>query len=87
VEYEGQEYTTQEEIEEILLPINEANVKASDHTPFMQAPLLAGFGYQEQREAHEQILQGTYEIPEGCDQATTLLIQGMKRPQDMPFKP
>ncbi|MGL5934074.1 MAG: hypothetical protein ACRCZI_00475, partial [Cetobacterium sp.] len=80
VEYEGQEYTTQEDIERILLPVNEAKIRASEQTPFMQEPLLQEFGYREPRQTHEQVLQGTYQIPPSCDRATAILIRGLARP-------
>ena len=45
VEHNGQEYTTQKQIEDILLPINRAKMHACETTPFLQEPLLSEFGY------------------------------------------
>jgi hypothetical protein len=80
IEHEGQEFTTQEDIEKILLPVNEGKIRSSEHTPFMQDPLLEDFGYRSNKAAHEQVLRGEYEVPEECDKATKLLIQGLARP-------
>jgi hypothetical protein len=83
IEHEGQEYTSQEDIEKILLPVNENKIRSSEHTPFMQSPLLDDFGYRRNREAHEQVLQGIYKIPATCDRATEMLIQGLARPSGL----
>jgi hypothetical protein len=80
VEYEGREYTSQPEIERILLTVNEAKTRASDQTPFMQGELLQDFGYRHNTSAHEQTLQGTYNIPATCHPATAALITGLARP-------
>jgi hypothetical protein len=77
VEHEGQKFTTQEDIERVLLPVNEAKFRASETTPFMQEPLLWDFSYQEACQAHEQVLQGTYQIPPTCDRAMAILIRGL----------
>jgi exonuclease III len=82
VEHEGQEFTTQADIEKILLAVNEAKVRASEHTPFMQGASLEDFGYRCNREAHEQVLRGEYELPEGCDNATAMVIQGLAKPRE-----
>jgi hypothetical protein len=44
VEYEGWEYTEQEDVERILLPVNNAKVHASENTPFIQQLLVNVFG-------------------------------------------
>jgi hypothetical protein len=48
----------------------------------MKSPLLDDFGYRQNTIAHEQVLNGTYSVPEECDKATRLLIQGLARPTD-----
>jgi hypothetical protein len=80
VEYDGHEYTLQEDIDRTLLEVNESKTWASDNTPFMQGQLLQDFGYQQNTTAHEQVLQGTYVIPETCHPATAILIRGLARP-------
>jgi exonuclease III len=80
IEHEGREYVTKKEIEEVLLPVNESKVRASEHTPFMKSPLVDDFGYRQNGVAHEQVLQGVYDIPEACDKATALVIKGLRRP-------
>ncbi|MGL5936571.1 MAG: endonuclease/exonuclease/phosphatase family protein [Cetobacterium sp.] len=80
VEYEGQEYTTQEDIEKALLQVNENKTRASDNTPFMQGELLRDFGYRQNTAAHEEVLQGTYKIPETCHPATERVLRGLARP-------
>jgi hypothetical protein len=83
IEYEGQEYTAQQDIERILLSVNETKTRSSENTPFMLSPLVEDFGYRWNREAHEQVLRGDYRIPEPCDGATELLIQGLERPNNI----
>jgi hypothetical protein len=80
IEHDSDEYTTKEDIERVLLAVNEAKGRASDRTPFMLSPLVDDFGYRTNGTAHEQVLQGTYVIPEECDPATALLIRGLARP-------
>jgi hypothetical protein len=46
----------------------------------MQSPLLDDFGYRQNTDAHEQVLNGVYNVPEECDRATELLIRGLARP-------
>jgi hypothetical protein len=87
IEHDGKEFTSQEDIEQVLLPVNESKTRASDHTPFMQSPLLDDFGYRQNRAAHEQVLQGVYQVPTTCDRATALLIQGLARPTTQPSHP
>jgi exonuclease III len=81
VEHEGKEYFTKEEIEEVLLQVNENKVRASEETPFMQDPLTRDFGYGIESQEHDRVLEGTYIAPPECDQATALLIQGLKKPE------
>jgi exonuclease III len=91
LEHNNVELTTQASIERVLLAVNEAKVRASDHTPFMQAPLLQDFGYRDNMPAHEQVLQGTYTPPACCAPATKILLQGLSRadpnPQQSSFTP
>jgi hypothetical protein len=80
VEHEGQEYITQQAIEDILLPVNEAKIQASANTPFMQSPLVDEFGYKANRPAHDQVLKGTFITPQECSPATDILIKGLVSP-------
>jgi hypothetical protein len=84
VEHQGREYTTQADIESVLLPVNEAKIRASEESPFMQMPLLGDFGYRKNTTFHEQVLQGTYLQPPTCDLATATLLQGLRLPPQTP---
>ena len=70
---------TQREILDLLSPINESKGRASEHTPFMQEPLLSAFGYHGKREAIEQVLNGTFQPPPGTDPYAAEFLQFAKR--------
>jgi hypothetical protein len=80
MEQEGREYQTKEDIERILLPVNKTKIQASEHTSFMQDPLLKDFGYRSNRQTHDDVLQGTYNISASCSSTTELLVRGLAKP-------
>ena len=84
VESEGQEFTTQTDIERILFPVNEEKIRSSEATPFMQPPLLNDFGYRTPTPAHDQVLEHTYIAPPGCDPHAAHLLHGLGRPPEPP---
>jgi len=63
VEHEGSLCDTNERIEEVLLPVNKANVHSSEDTDFLTSPLVEDFGYQGNEQTENSVLQGTYVPP------------------------
>jgi hypothetical protein len=80
IKHDGNELEVREEIERSLLQVNEDKIRASEATPFMQNPLLQDFGYNENREAHAQVLRGTYIPPHTCSKATSVLLKNLITP-------
>jgi hypothetical protein len=65
VEWQGQEMTSCEEIEHTLLEVNRAKTRSSEHTPFLQHPLVEEFGFQADNANAQAVLDGTYTPPVG----------------------
>ena len=66
---------------------NEGRFSRSHPTAFMMEPLLSALGVMAEKEAAEQVLAGTYDIPDELDRYTKLLLQAMKRPAHVPVIP
>jgi len=63
--YQGRTYETKQGIDQVLLPINEAKVWASEDTAFRISPLRQVFGDMGNQEAEDAVLAGTYQPPPG----------------------
>jgi hypothetical protein len=74
------ECTSRKEVEDILLRVNEAKIRACEDTPFMCEPLVSDFGYRNNTPASQAVLEGTYVCPPGTDRFAALLIDKLKRP-------
>jgi hypothetical protein len=72
---------TREEIEGALLDENQSRFNQGADSPFLQEPLAEAVGPTGNGPMVEQILQGTFEIPESVDKYTANLIRQMKRPE------
>ena len=62
---------------------NEKRQKQCEGTPFMTQPLLNDFGYLANREYAEQVMQGTYEAPEGTCPYAIEFIKALKMPESI----
>ena len=80
VEVNGEECTSKQAMEEKLLEVNYAKIRASDDTVFMQQPLLSEFRYRENTLANDQVLDGTYEPHEATDPHAKILLEGLAMP-------
>jgi hypothetical protein len=58
----------------------EARYHLSHGSPFLNEPLLSAVGLTGMSMAAQQILDGTFQCPEGTDEIIRLLIQLLKRP-------
>ena len=83
IEHNGQEMTTQEAIEGVLLEVNRAKTRASDETDFMTEPLRSEFGTRNNTQAAEQVLNGTYMPPAGASVASRILLAGLRTPHNI----
>jgi hypothetical protein len=45
----------------------------------MTSPLWDIFGFRENQDAHEEVLEGHFRAPECCDEATKLLLKGLAK--------
>jgi len=63
--YQGRTYETKQGIDQVLLPINEAKVWASEDTAFRISPLRQVFGDMGNQAAKDAVLAGTYQPPPG----------------------
>ena len=79
----GQELTEKHEVEECLVQVNQAKVRASDDTPFMNEPLLSEFGHQNRTPNGQKVVDGTYQPPPGVDIYTQALLNGLKMPDSI----
>ena len=80
VEYQGQELTTQKDVERVLFEVNHAKIRASDDTMFMLKPMRSIFGYRGDTQATEQVLDGTFPTPPNIEEAGHLLLKSLQRP-------
>ena len=82
IEINGEECTTQKEMEETLLPVNEAKTRASEQTPFLQPEYREQFGDRNETETTDQVLQGTYIPPFEANPWANLLLSEASYPPD-----
>ena len=75
-------------VTEALRQMNDEKYAATSNTPLMIDPLLNDFGYLGERQAADEVLQGTYTYPEGTSQETREMLSALRRPQaieDLPI--
>jgi len=77
--YQGRMYDTKQCIDQVLLPINEAKLWASEDTAFRIPPLCQVFGDMGNQEAEDAVLAGTYQPPPGTPQGAQLFLQHAKK--------
>ena len=59
--------TTKEDVEQVCINKNDAQFSQSSDTPLMQPPLQELIGFLANNQAVDQILDGTFQPPEGTD--------------------
>ena len=74
------EWDTKETVEAACIRENSTRFSQTEGTPGMTFPLLDDLGYLGNTEAAEQILLGTYQIPEGTDPHARKLIAELRLP-------
>jgi hypothetical protein len=74
------ELTTKPEVEKPCIRENERRFGQAEDTPFMQPPLLDKFGYTAATQAGEDVLQGTYRVPDSVDAYTRTFLGFLKLP-------
>jgi hypothetical protein len=72
---------TQETMVKAFLKENDWRFSQTEPTPPMQPPLVNDLGYLAETEMAEQVLEGTYEIPQEVDRHTQELLQELRRPE------
>ena len=77
------EVTSKVDMEQALLDENKRRFTQARSTPFLQPPLLQMVGPLGTGPAAEQILNGTFSIPEGVDEWAAKLIPFLARPQSV----
>jgi len=78
-------YTTKKEIEQACLDEAKRRFTQANDTPMLQQPMLSIFGVNNmEHPAFEQVLQGTFQCPAGCDIYLQKLLAHLKRPDDLP---
>ena len=78
------ECSTPAQVTETLMEVNSAKYQMCNQSPFMKEPLLSDFGYFGDTAAGQAVLNGTYVPPPGTDFYSTLLLQHMERPPNVP---
>jgi len=68
------EVSDKTEMEAAIMDSTKWKYTADFHTPFMQPPLVGSFGYMGVGRAADEVLEGTFSVPEGVDEFTTQLI-------------
>ena len=71
----------------MLLDVNREKTRASDDTAFMMEPLLSEFGYRNDTQAAQEVLEGTYVPPEDISDACKKLLQGLRTPHNIRIRP
>lgn len=75
-----QEVTDKEDIERILMQVNKEKFQEANATSFMQDPLRSDVGPRGTTVAAEQILLGTYAVPDSIDENTVNFLQALQMP-------
>ena len=79
--------TTREDLEQVCINENEAWFSQSSNTPFMQPPLCQDLGFLAETHSANQILQGTYQVPNNVDKYTKKMIAELKMPDAIRNQP
>ena len=74
-----QESTTKEETEEFVFEENEYRLQLAADAPISKTRLLEQLGYLADTEVAQQIIEGTFEIPDDIDDATALVLEEIGR--------
>ena len=74
-----QESTTKEETEEFVFEENEYRFQLAADAPISKTRLLEQLGYLADTEVAQQIIEGTFEIPDEIDDATALVLEEIGR--------
>ncbi len=77
------ERTTKDAIEDACIRENSSRFFQSSTTPFMISPLVDDFGYLADTPAAEQVLNGTYQPPDGTDYYAKLLLDQLYIPWEV----
>jgi hypothetical protein len=77
------ERTTKDAIEDACIRENSQRFFQSSNTPFMISPLVDDFGYLADTPAAEQVLNGTYQTPDGTDYYAKLLLDQLYIPWEV----
>ena len=72
-----EEITDREGLEEAIIDENRTKFIQSGDTPFYLEPLRSEFDEECKHENYDKVLEGTYVVPEGVDEYSKILIQGM----------
>jgi hypothetical protein len=72
---------TQETMVKAFFKENDERFSQTEPTPPMQPPLVNDLGYLAETEMADQVLEGTYEIPQEVDRYTQELLQELRRPE------
>jgi hypothetical protein len=76
--------TTKDAIEDACIRENSSRFFQSSTTPFMISPLVDDFGYlADTAPAAEQVLNGTYQLPDGTDYYAKLLLDQLYIPWEV----
>jgi hypothetical protein len=76
------ELTTKRELEKSCINKNDGQFGQIEDTPFMISPLLDDFGYLADTPATDEVLLGTYLIPDSVDEYTQKFIRMFVPPPD-----
>jgi hypothetical protein len=77
------ERTTKDAIEDACIRENSSRLFQSSTTPFMISPLVDDFGYLADTPAAAQVLNGTYQPPDGTDYYARLLLDQLYIPWEV----
>lgn len=72
-------HTEKEAVEQAIMANNAARFRLTEPTPMLRPPLRNELGLLGATEAAKQILQGTYQCPEGTDAYTRWFVETMRR--------
>jgi hypothetical protein len=78
-----QECDTKETVEAACIRENESRFSQTEDTPAMMSPLLEELGYLADTDAAEEILAGTFEVPEGTCKYAKKLIAELEMPESV----
>ena len=73
------EYDNQANVERAIIQNNSTCFHLTEGTPVMQEPLLSDLGYFGDTMVAQQILDGTYECPDGMDDYTREFLQSLQQ--------